>query len=74
MYVYKRNLKYKMHIVLLWLKLKWSFNSQVNVLKKYIYIIRKFRNNILNASDISFTNFASGGVNWVLHEWYQSPS
>ena len=67
MYVYKCNLKYKIYVLLIRLKLKGNFNSQVNVLKKEKNLHGNFVIMFLNASDISFTNFALGGVNGVLH-------
>ena len=65
MHVYKYNLTYKMHMLLIRLELKRSFNSQVNV-----FFLKKLHGNFVimfsNASDISATNFASRGVNKVL--------
>ena len=43
---YKYNLKYEMHVLLIRLKLKGSFNSQVNVLKKNKIFTREFRDNV----------------------------
>ena len=64
--MYKCNLKYKTHVLLIWLKLKESFTSQVNVLNKKKKLHRNFVIMFLNTNDISFTNFASGVVNGVL--------
>ena len=59
------NLKYKMHVSLIRLKQKGSFNSQVNVLKKK-NLHGNFVDTFSDASNISFTSFASGRVNGVL--------
>ena len=68
-YVFYYNLKYKMHELLVRPRLKRSFDGQVNILKKK-KLLRNFMVTFSNISDISFTSFASGGVNRVLHMRY----
>ena len=62
-----------MCVLLIQLKLKRSFIVKL-MYKKKKNLHGNFVIMFSNASDISFTDLASGGVNGLLQEWYQSSS
>ena len=64
MYVYKYNLRYEISVIIIWFKLKGILNVKIMFKKKKI--IQKFVVMFSNASNISFTDFESEGVNGVL--------